>query len=199
MHSLHFCVFIPKLSISIESLGIYNIFVHENDMKFNQAKEQFIQTWGTLGSEWGINRSMAQVHALLLISPEPLSTENVMEELSISRGNANMNLRDLINWNLISKVLVPGDRKEYFEAEKDLWEIARRIAKERKRRELEPVLKVLAQLKQAELDKSLNTHKSFLSTINDLDDFVGKMDKSVEVMLKADESWFFSTLLKLIK
>jgi DNA-binding transcriptional regulator GbsR (MarR family) len=139
------------------------------------------------------------VHALLLISPEPLSTENVMEELSISRGNANMNLRDLINWNLISKVLVPGDRKEYFEAEKDIWEIARRIAKERKRRELEPVLKVLAQLKQAELDKSLNTHKSFLSTINDLDDFVGKMDKSVEVMLKADESWFFSTLLKLIK
>ncbi len=199
MHSLHFCVFIPKLSISIESLGIYNIFVHENNMKFNQAKEQFIQTWGTLGSEWGINRSMAQVHALLLISPEPLSTENVMEELSISRGNANMNLRDLINWNLISKVLVPGDRKEYFEAEKDIWEIARRIAKERKRRELEPVLKVLAQLKQAELDKSLNTHKSFLSTINDLDDFVGKMDKSVEVMLKADESWFFSTLLKLIK
>ena len=168
-------------------------------MNFNQAKTQFIQTWGTLGSEWGINRSMAQVHALLLISPEPLSTENVMEELSISRGNANMNLRDLINWNLISKVLVPGDRKEYFEAEKDIWEIARRIAKERKKRELEPVLKVLDQLKQADLDKSLKTHQSFLATINDLDDFVGKMDKSVEVMLKADESWFFSTLLKLIK
>ncbi len=168
-------------------------------MNFNQAKTQFIQTWGTLGSEWGINRSMAQVHALLLISPEPLSTENVMEELSISRGNANMNLRDLMNWNLISKVLVPGDRKEYFEAEKDIWEIARRIAKERKKRELEPVLKVLDQLKQADLDKSLKTHQSFLATINDLDDFVGKMDKSVEVMLKADESWFFSTLLKLIK
>ncbi len=168
-------------------------------MNFNQAKTQFIQTWGTLGSEWGINRSMAQVHALLLISPEPLSTENVMEELSISRGNANMNLRDLINWNLMSKVLVPGDRQEYFEAEKDIWEIARRIAKERKKRELEPVLKVLDQLKQADLDKSLKTHQSFLATINDLDDFVGKMDKSVEVMLKADESWFFSTLLKLIK
>jgi DNA-binding transcriptional regulator GbsR (MarR family) len=168
-------------------------------MNFNQAKTQFIQTWGTLGSEWGINRSMAQVHALLLISPEPLSTENVMEELSISRGNANMNLRDLMNWNLISKVLVPRDRKEYFEAEKDIWEIARRIAKERKKRELEPVLKALDQLKSADLDKSLKTHQSFLATINDLDDFVGKMDKSVEVMLKADESWFFSTLLKLIK
>lgn len=199
MYSHYFSIFIPKLSISIESLGIYFTFVLENDMNFNQAKEQFIQTWGTLGSEWGINRSMAQVHALLLISPEPLSTENVMEALSISRGNANMNLRDLINWNLISKVLVPGDRKEYFEAEKDIWEIARRIAKERKRRELEPVLKVLSQLKQADLDTSLNTHKSFLATINDLDNFVGKMDKSVEVMLKADESWFFSTLLKLIK
>jgi DNA-binding transcriptional regulator GbsR (MarR family) len=94
---------------------------------------------------------------------------------------------------------VPRDRKEYFEAEKDIWEIARRIAKERKKRELEPVLKVLDQLKLADLDKSLKTHQSFLATINDLDDFVGKMDKSVEVMLKADESWFFSTLLKLIK
>lgn len=168
-------------------------------MKFSEAKKQFIQTWGTLASEWGINRSMAQVHALLLISPKPLSTEEVMDELSISRGSANMNLRELMSWDLISKVLEPGDRKEYFEAEKDIWEIARRIAKERKRKELEPVLKVLANLKGAELDKKMPEHQAFISTINNLDDFVGKMDKSVEVMLKADESWFFSTLLKLIK
>lgn len=168
-------------------------------MKFPEAKKQFIQTWGTLGSEWGINRSMAQVHALLLIAPKPLTTEDVMAELSISRGNANTNLRDLINWTLVSKELVPGDRKEYFIAEKDIWEIARRIAKERKRREIEPVLKVLGQLKEFEGTKSNIDHKAFTETVSNLTDFVGKMDKSVDVMLKADESWFFSTLLKLLK
>lgn len=168
-------------------------------MKFPEAKKQFIQSWGTLGSEWGINRSMAQVHALLLIAPKPLSAEEIMEELSISRGNANMNLRDLINWTLVSKELVPGDRKEYFVAEKDIWEIARIIARERKRREIEPVLKVLNQLKYFDAAKSNLEHQAFSKTIGDLSDLVGKMDKTVDVMLKADESWFFSTLLKLIK
>jgi hypothetical protein len=100
-------------------------------MQYEEGKRQFIQTWGKLGGEWGINRTMAQVHALLLISPRPLSTEQVMEELSISRGNANMNLRDLLDWNLVHKELVPGDRKEYFVAEKDIWEVAKRIARER--------------------------------------------------------------------
>jgi DNA-binding transcriptional regulator GbsR (MarR family) len=168
-------------------------------MKFPEAKKQFIQTWGTLGSEWGINRSMAQVHALLLISSKPLTTEDVMADLSISRGNTNTNLRDLINWTLVSKELVAGDRKEYFVAEKDIWEIARRIAKERKRREIEPVLKVLGQLNEFEANKGNPEHLAFSETVANLGDFVGKMDKSVEVMLKADESWFFSTLLKLIK
>ena len=98
-------------------------------MEFNEAKAQFIQTWGKLGSEWGINRTMAQVHAILLISPKAMSAEEIMAELSISRGNANMNIRDLINWNLVHKKLVPGDRKEYFTAEKDIWEVARRNIK----------------------------------------------------------------------
>ncbi len=168
-------------------------------MKFTEAKKQFIQTWGTLGSEWGINRSMAQVHALLLISAKPLSTEDIMLDLSISRGSANMNLRDLVNWTLVSKELVPGDRKEYFVAEKDIWEIARRIASERKKREIEPVLKALNQLKDVEGAKTKEELQAFTQTVSNLSDFVGKMDKSVELMLKADESWFFGTLLKLIK
>ena len=78
-------------------------------MEFNEAKAQFIQTWGKLGSEWGINRTMAQVHAILLISPKPLCTEDIMEELNISRGNTNMNVRDLMNWELAYKKLIPGD------------------------------------------------------------------------------------------
>ncbi|MFT7282587.1 MAG: DNA-binding transcriptional regulator GbsR (MarR family), partial [Cyclobacteriaceae bacterium] len=77
-------------------------------MEYAEAKATLIQAWGTLGSSWGINRTMAQIHILLLISPDPLSTENVMDELSISRGNANMNLRSLLEWGVIYKNLVPG-------------------------------------------------------------------------------------------
>ena|SRR5690606_7572925 len=168
-------------------------------MKLNEAKQQFIQTWGKLGSEWGINRSMAQVHALLLIAEKPLSTEDVMEELNISRGNANMNLRDLLLWNLVYKVLVPGDRKEYFVAEKDFWEVAKRIAKERKRREIEPLLQDLNLLKQVEGDRRHSDVKQFADTIEGLNDFVMKMDKGVDVMLKADQNWFFGTMLKMVK
>jgi DNA-binding transcriptional regulator GbsR (MarR family) len=168
-------------------------------MEYEEGKRQFIQTWGKLGSQWGTNRTMAQVHALLLISPKPLSTEQIMEELSISRGNANMNLRDLLDWNLIHKELVPGDRKEYFLAEKDIWEVARLIARERKRREIEPVKQVLGRLQAVEGDPARAEVKEFTDMMVQLHSFVGKMDDSVETLLKADENWFFGTLLKLMK
>lgn len=167
-------------------------------MKFVEAKQEFLQTWGRLGSEWGINRTMAQVHALLLISPKPLTTEDIMVDLSISRGNANMNLRELLSWDLIEKVLVPGDRKEYFTAEKDMWEIAKKVAKERKRRELEPVIKVLNRLEQVEDSEKEAEVKEFKKRITELNEFVTKMDKSVDTMLRAEENWFFSSIIKMI-
>ncbi len=168
-------------------------------MEFNEAKAQFIQTWGKLGSEWGINRTMAQVHAILLISPTPLCTEDIMEQLNISRGNTNMNVRDLINWSLVHKELIPGDRKEYFVAEKDIWEVARKIITERKKRELEPVTRVLQQLKNIEGDKESSEIKEFTSMMNQLDGFVGKMDKSVGLLINENENKLFSILFKLIK
>jgi len=80
-------------------------------MELVEAKQKFIEAWGKLGSEWGINRTMAQVHALLLVTPGALTTEEIMEALSISRGNVNMTVRDLINWGLVEKELRPGERK----------------------------------------------------------------------------------------
>jgi DNA-binding transcriptional regulator GbsR (MarR family) len=168
-------------------------------MKYEEAKQQFLQTWGKLGSEWGINRTMAQVHALLLISPDPLSAEEIMEELNISRGNVNMNVRELIDWDLVEKILIPGERKEFFAAEKDIWEIAKRVAKERKRREIEPVLKVLDQLSRVEGDKKDRKIKEFSERMDNLNNFVTKMDKSVDTMLKADENWFFGSVIKMIR
>ena len=88
-------------------------------MKLSEAKQQFISSWGAFGTQWGINRTMAQIHALLLVSVDPITQDDIMEQLSISRGNVNMNIRDLISWSLVERIILPGERKEYFSAEKD--------------------------------------------------------------------------------
>ena len=168
-------------------------------MKYNDAKDKFIQAWGTLGSNWGINRTMAQIHALLLISPNSLSAEEIMEDLKISRGNANMNLRDLIDWGLIYKEIKAGERREFFHAEKDIWKAAKQIIKERRRRELEPVLKVLEEVKHIDGDKNDKKNKAFVDSITHLQGVVEKADYAFEKMVKFDENAFVSTLLKLLK
>ena len=106
-------------------------------------KDKFVSQWGVMGTQWGINRTMAQIHALLMTSPEAMTTDEVMEELSISRGNAHTNLKELVNWGLLRIVTRKGERKEYFEAELDVWEIFRRIVRERKKREIDPALDLL--------------------------------------------------------
>lgn len=168
-------------------------------MELAAAKLKFIEAWGKLGSEWGINRTMAQVHALLLISAEALTTEEIMETLSISRGNANMTLRDLIGWGLIEKQHKAGERKEYFFAEKDVWNIARQVAKERKKRELEPVLKVLNELSNVDGDDKDPEFKTFKKSITDINKLASNVDKTLETMLKAEENWFWGSILKVFK
>ncbi|GIV58419.1 MAG: hypothetical protein KatS3mg042_1332 [Rhodothermaceae bacterium] len=107
--------------------------------RYQEALERFVLFWGEMASNWGINRTMAQIHALLYASDEPLDTDTIMARLKISRGNANMNLRSLMSWNLVRKVHRPGSRKDFFTAEKDVWQITARIIEERKRREIQPV------------------------------------------------------------
>ena len=168
-------------------------------MKFEEAKQQFIQSWGVLGSQWGINRTMAQVHALLLIAPNALSTDDIMEQLQISRGNAHMNIRELMNWQLVDKLIVPGDRKEYFEAEKDIWKVARLILAQRKKKELDPMIKVLTQIATIEGDKKNADVKLFTDRIGDIKKFASQADKAINVMMKAEESWFWGSFLKIFK
>ncbi len=98
-------------------------------MKLAEAKQQFISSWGAFGTHWGINRTMASIHALLLVSPDPLSQDDIMEQLNISRGNVNMNIRDLIDWGLVERILLQGERREYFSAEKDIWKVDTQIEK----------------------------------------------------------------------
>lgn len=166
-------------------------------MDLIEAKQQFIQSWGVFGSNWGINRTMAQIHALLLIAPEPLNADEIMEELRISRGNANMNIRELINWGIADKVLKPGDRKEYFSAEKDIWKVAMRIMKERKKRELDPIIKTMEEIRDIDGGKKDAETKAFLDTVNQIQKFAKQADGAMAGLIKADENWFTGTLLKL--
>ncbi|MEO8148460.1 MAG: MarR family transcriptional regulator [Bacteroidia bacterium] len=168
-------------------------------MNYTESKDKFIKAWGNLGSSWGINRTMAQVHALLLIAPDPLSAEDIMEDLRISRGNVNMNIRALINWGLVHKDNVHGERKEYFIAEKDIWKVATLIMKERRKRELEPALRVLEQVSKVEGDKRDKNIKAFTEAIGNIKSLVEKADSTMEKLIKADESFLTSTLLKLLK
>lgn len=168
-------------------------------MKLSEARAQFISSWGAFGTHWGINRTMAQIHALLLISPDPLTQDNIMEQLNISRGNVNMNTRDLVDWGLVDRVLISGERKEFFSAEKDIWKVATQIIRERKKRELDPMLKLLGQLEKIDGDKRDRQVKQFVDTVSGIKKFGGKADKMLDVMIRADESWFLGSLLKFFK
>jgi len=168
-------------------------------MKLTEAKQQFISSWGAFGTHWGINRTMAQIHALLLISPDPLTQDDIMEELNISRGNTNMNIRDLINWGLVERVILSGERKEYFTAEKDIWKVVKQIVKERKKRELEPMMQLLDKLEDVEGDKKDKKVKTFVDTVSSIKRLGLQADKTLDVMIKAEENWFVSSLMKIFK
>ena len=167
-------------------------------MQLSEAKEKYIQTWGTFATNWGINRTMAQVHALLLASGKPLSTDEVMEQLEISRGNANMNLRALMDWGIVKKEFVKGDRKEYFIAEKDVWFLFKQITKERRKREIEPVISFLEELKDIE-DKESEEAKEFIKLMEDFSTVTGKINNIMDLAIKSDDHWLVGKITNLLK
>lgn len=166
-------------------------------MKLEEAKKEFVQAWGSLGSSWGINKVMAQIHAVLIVAPKPLSTDDIMEALHISRGNANMSVRALIDWGIVYKHFVPGDRKEYFVAEKDVYTLSNQVAKERKKRELEPIITLFEKLAQTEQEDTAD-YKEFIKVTSDLKNFSTKASTLLDKFLKADEHWFLSIIKKLV-
>ncbi len=117
------------------------------------VQDLFIRRWGEMGQTWGINRTMGEIHAFLYITAQPQCTDDVMERLNISRGNASMSLRALCDWGIIRRLHKRGERREFFESLSDVWEIFSIIAAERKRREMDPVLETIKQC-QKMLDES---------------------------------------------
>ena len=165
-------------------------------MKLEEAKMEFVQTWGSIGSAWGIPRSMAQIHALLLASNEALSTEDVMETIKLSRGNVNINMRELINWRLVNKQNKIGERREFFTAQTDIMSMAQNIVEEGKRRELEPVLSLLARLKNEDLEGDKEDVVHFNQLMKDLDDFIKQLDQLSDIWLKLKDNFFFKKMIK---
>ena len=143
--------------------------------KLAPAVERFILHWGDMGGQWGVNRSVAQIHALLYLSERPAHAEEIAETLGIARSNVSNSLKELLGWKLIRRVPVMGDRRDHYEAETDLWEMVTRIAQGRKEREIDPATAALrACLVEADGDprvspvalRRLGEMSQFLETVN---------------------------------
>ncbi|MBL4686661.1 MAG: helix-turn-helix domain-containing protein [Nannocystaceae bacterium] len=165
--------------------------------KLQEARDLFIEQWGAMGSLWGVTRTMAQTHAALLAAEEPVSTDDLMHELGISRGNANQTLRQLVEWGLVRSVRVRGDRKEYFVAEKKVWKIFCIIARERKRREIDPALAVLRECAARTNGLRNRNAKGFHKLVSQLADFLSTANNILERAAAREESTVIPALLKL--
>ena len=169
-----------------------------NDITLKKAKESYIAQWGILGSCWGINRTMAQIHALLMVSADSLSTDQIMQELQISRGNAHSNIKELVSWQLLRPITKKGDRKEYFEAEKDSMKIFAHVARERRRREIEPVIQFLEQTLAECKDLKGAEAKAFKKQLNDLLEFTQLGDRAMSKFSKMGQGQLLKWVLKFV-
>jgi len=139
------------------------------------AIEQFVLHWGEMGTRWGVNRSVAQIHALLYVSDKPKTAEEISETLGLARSNVSNSLKELLTWQLIRRVHVMGDRRDHFAAETDLWDMLLRIAIGRKQREIDPTIEVMNRcVAQAEADSKVSKHAK--ARINEMLDFMTTMD-----------------------
>lgn len=164
-----------------------------------ETRDEFVTQWGTIGTSWGINRTMAQIHALLITTPGALSTDEIMAELKISRGNAHSNLRDLASWGLIRSVVRKGERKEFFEAEKNIWKMFCIIIRERRRRELRPAMGVLKECAERTQGMKSAEAVAFNKQIKSLSDFLESADGVITKLSRSEQSAVVPWAMKFLK
>jgi DNA-binding transcriptional regulator GbsR (MarR family) len=166
-------------------------------MDFNDNKEKFISEWGQLCMSWGEKKAVGQIHGALLISERALSAEELMSRLRMSRGNVNMNIRELVEWGLIHKVSVIGERKEFFEAEKDFWKVFQLILMRRKRKELDPMIELLKA--SSNVEAQCPESDEFCKVVKELHHFSMKADKILNMFADDKDSFLSSTLMKMMR
>lgn len=157
------------------------------DISDPSAKAKFILYWGDMGSQWGVNRSVAQIHALLFLSVGPMNAEQISEDLGIARSNVSNSLKELVGWRLIQRVPVSGDRREHFVAETDVWEMAMLITKGRKEREIDPAIRAI-NICVSEAEKEPDLHPVILGRMHDMHEFLTTADRWSEQMLNVSQS-----------
>lgn len=162
-------------------------------MKLNPATEKFILHWGEMGSQWGVNRTMSQIHALLYIIGKPLNAEEITETLGVARSNVSTSIKELQNWGLVQKVSILGDRRDHFTTNTDVWELARIIVVERQKRELEPTVRFLQELMDSPEFEQEN--KEVKSRIRETQEFVDTLTTWSSEMLRLPTS----TLKRILK
>jgi len=140
----------------------------------SKVKQQYILHWGEMGTRWGINRTVAQIHALLYLSPSPLTAEEIAETLSVARSNVSTSVRELETWGLVRPVHVLGDRREHYESMKDVCEMFRVITEQRKKREIDPTMEMLEQ-GLAELDRAEEPDAYTRARLQDMQEFFSGM------------------------
>jgi DNA-binding transcriptional regulator GbsR (MarR family) len=152
------------------------------DITDSNAKAQFVLYWGDMGTQWGVNRSVAQIHALLYLSVSPMNAEQISDELGIARSNVSNSLKELVGWKLIRRIPVAGDRREHFGAETDVWDMAMRIAQGRKEREIDPAISAISEcLAKAEAEPEI--HPEVLKRMQDMQGFLTTVDTWYDQML----------------
>jgi DNA-binding transcriptional regulator GbsR (MarR family) len=166
-------------------------------MEFSECKAEFIETWGKLAVNWGENRTMGIIHALLLISCEPLCSDQIMEELDVSRGSVNNTIHRLIELALIHKQDIEGERKDYYVAEKNMWKVMKSVVQERKKKELDPMIQTLEKL--SSLQPSCSKSEEFHNTVKEIQDFSLRADRILDTFTGTEMNWLMRSMTGLGK
>ena len=162
--------------------------------KLTPVQQKFILHWGEMGTRWGINRTVAQVHALLFISPKPLNAEDIVETLGVARSNVSTTLKELQSWDIVKMVHIMGDKRDHFESMKEVWEMFRVVLNERKRREIDPTTQMLNEcIAEAEKDKSSDDYT--VARLRDLRDFF----ETTTAWYVQIRQWPTSAIVKFVK
>lgn len=162
-------------------------------MKLNPTTEKFVLHWGEMGTQWGVNRTVAQIHALLYILGRPMNADEIVETLGVARSNVSNSIKELQSWQLVQTVHILGDRRDHFTTSDDVWVLFRTIVAERQRREIEPTVRFLQELMQS--PEFLQENAAVQQKIAQTHDFVGTLTSWANEMLKLSTP----TLAKVLK
>jgi len=162
--------------------------------KLSSVQQKFILHWGEMGTSWGINRTVAQVHALLFISPKPLNADDIVDTLGVARSNVSTSLKELQGWGIVKRVHVLGDQRDHFESMKDVWEMFRVVLDERKKREIDPTMRLLREcIAEADADKETDEYTE--QRLRDLNAFF----ENTTAWYAQVRNWQMSTIVRFVK